>query len=452
VAGLLALLALCGCKKKKEEAETIAPPPAGGASIELVQTGIGAGVALDAALAPTSTQWERAFVLDESHAVVVGRSLDVAIALRTDDAGRSWVALKAEAGDVLGWGVAADGGLVLATGRRAKPVAKGKPALIEQVKLYFAGPRASELTGPVMLLPAEGKLKGATPATDSLRPVPLPNDLGALLVSFGPRKLGIAYGAPAGKAVPDPSALAPGEDVVPVPYARPPAMLSVKGGAVLVRPWPVPGEPLGAPSPVPGFRADAAVLRQLGEGPGCEAGEWSFQRVVQPPSTAILVGIAPSRAFAVKLPYGDAVLLGCSSDAVVLQASEAKTGAPLLLRCTLDGKCSTPKSAPFRIWPEKHDRTLGAAPTEQGVIATLSARAGARWGLYLGQSLDHGQLFELPRVVGEGSSERGMFQLGALVSLPKRTVLLVSADVTGTTRRGWYALASDDGGTNWGPP
>jgi hypothetical protein len=284
-----------------------------------------------------------------------------------------------------------------------------------------------------------------------------------LLVSFGPRKLGIAYGAPAGKSVPDPSVLTTGEDVVPVPYGRPPSMLSVKGGAVMVRPWPMPGEALAAPSPIPGFRADANVVRQLGEGPACEAGGWSFQRIVQPPSSATLVGIAPNRAFAVKLSYGDASLLGCSSEAVILLASEQKTGpplaseekktrAPLLLRCTLDGKCSTPKSLPFRIWPEKHDRSVSAVPTEQGVVGTLEAHAGARWGLYLGQSLDRGQLFELPRVIGEGSNERGVFELGALMALPKRVLLVVSSDVTGTTRRGWYALASDDGGTNWGPP
>jgi hypothetical protein len=229
-------------------------------------------------------------------------------------------------------------------------------------------------------------------------------------------------------------------------------MLSVKGGAVMVRPWPAPGEAPAVPSPVPGLRADPSVLRQLGDGPTCEAGSWSFQRIVQPPSTATLVGIAPNRAFAVKLPRGDAALLGCSSEAVVLLGSEEKTGAPLLLRCTLDGKCSTPKSPPFRIWPETHDRSVRAVPTGQGVVATLGARAGARWGLYLGQSLDGGQLFELPRVIGEGTSERGIFELGALLALPKRSLLLVSADVTGTTRRGWYALASDDGGTNWGPP
>jgi hypothetical protein len=449
---LPALLTLDACKKKKEEAETIAPPPAGGASLEIVQTGIGAGVALDSALAPTSTQWEQVFVLDDTHAVVVGRSLDVAIALRTDDGGRSWVALKADAGDAHGWGVGADGALVLATGRRAKPAAKGKPAPIEKVQLFFAGPLSSDLTGPVALLPAEGKLKGATPALDALRPVPLSGDVAALVVAFGPRRLALAYGAPAGKAVPEPSPLAPGEDVVPVAYGHPPSLLSIKAGALTVRPWPGPGEPLGAGSPIPGFRADASSLRQLSEGPACHSGGWSFQRIVQPPGAATLVGIGPNRAFAVKLPPGELALLGCTGDAVVLQGSEEKTGAPLLVRCALDGKCSSPKSAPFRIWPEKHDRTVRAVPTAQGVVAALSAHTGSRWGLYLGQSLDQGQLFELPRVIGEGTSDRGVFELGALIALPKRVLMLVSSDVTGTTRRGWYSLASDDGGTNWGPP
>jgi hypothetical protein len=61
-------------------------------------------------------------------------------------------------------------------------------------------------------------------------------------------------------------------------------------------------------------------------------------------------------------------------------------------------------------------------------------------------------MYERQRVIGEGQSDRGRLELGALLSLGKRAILLLSADVTGTSRRGWFVLVSDDGGTNWGPP
>ena len=89
---------------------------------------------------------------------------------------------------------------------------------------------------------------------------------------------------------------------------------------------------------------------------------------------------------------------------------------------------------------------------KEGVVAVMRATAGARWGLYLGQSSDAGENFELPRKIGEGATDRGYFELGALIRFDERILMLLSADVTGTTRRGWYVLASDDGGTHWGPP
>jgi len=454
-AGLAALLCgatLCGCGKKKPEPETIAAPAPGGASLEMVATGIGMGVALEASLAPTSTQWQRAFVLDENRAIIVGRSLDVAIALRTEDGGRSWVSLKGEAAASIGWSVTAEGALVLASGRRAKPSAKDKTGPIDGVKMYFAGPQATDPTGPITLFPAEGLLKTATVPPGPFGPIALSGELGGMLVTLGPRKLAMAYCAPAGKPAPEPGLWTIGEDAVAVPYGRPPSLLTVKGASLFVRPWPKPGEPVPVATPIPGFIADRDSARQLGEGPSCDAGEWSFQRVTQAPSASWLVGISPTRSFAVKLPAGNSALLGCSADAVVLQSEEEKTGVPQLIRCGLDGKCVSPKSPPFRVWPEKSDRQIRAVPTAQGVVGVLSARAGARWGLYLAQSSDPGGLYELPRAIGEGSSERGVLESGVLVALPKRVLLLVTADVTGTTRRGWYVLASGDGGTNWGPP
>lgn len=427
-------------------------PPQGGASLEVVSTGLGTGVALNASLAPTSTRWERVVVLDESRAVVLGRSLDAAIALRTEDGGRSWVKLQTELGDALGWGVGDDGSVVIAVQHNGKPPAKGKPAPLASLKLYFAGPRDPDATGPIALLPGEGLLAGAGAASHAPAPVLLSPELASVVVAVGPRKLVFAHGVRAGRAAPEPTAWALGEELVPSPWGRPACLLSLKGGSLFVRPWPKPGEQPAPASPVPGLRVSADGARQLAEGPSCEVGAWSFARLAQPPANAVLVGISPTRSLSFPLPTPDAALLGCSADAVVVQTNDAKTGAPVLIRCTLDGKCTVPKSPPFRIWPEKHDRSVHATPTSQGVVATLWSRAGARWGLSLGQSLDGGALYELPRVIGEGSSERGIIELGALVSFPKRTLLLVSADLTGTTRRGWYAIASDDGGSNWAPP
>ncbi len=125
---------------------------------------------------------------------------------------------------------------------------------------------------------------------------------------------------------------------------------------------------------------------------------------------------------------------------------------PQLLRCTFDGKCSVPQSQPFDIWPEKHDRSIVSTATKQGIVAIMKARSGARWGTYLGTSMDGGKTFDLPRVIGEGGTDRGFFEIGALIGFPDRVVILLSADVTGTRRRGWYVLASDDGGQSWNEP
>jgi hypothetical protein len=383
--------------------------------------------------------------------VLVGRSLDVAIALRTTDGGRSWVSFKTEAASATGWGVGDDGTMVFAVAKRGKGAVVGKPGPIESVKLYFAAPGDTDPTGPVAIFPNEGPVKASAVPMEVPRPVVLSSKLAALVVSVGGRKQGIAYGARAGESAPPTAAWATAEEVVPTPYGRPASMLTVQGGTVQVRPWPKPDEPSTPGSAIPGLRATAATARQLAEGPSCEAGPWSFHRITQPPG-AVLVGVSPSRAFASPLPAVDATLIGCSADAVILRVVDAKSDAPVLVRCTVEGQCTTPKSPPFRVWPEKHDRTLQAVSTSQGAVALLGARAGARWGLYLGQSLDGGALYELPRVVGEGSTERGVLELGAVIGWPSRVLLLLSADVTGTTRRGWYALASDDGGSNWGPP
>lgn len=420
----------------------------------MVSTGLGMGLGLDAHLAPTSTRWQRVFVQGDKTAVISGTSLDHAIALRTDDGGRSWVALKTAATErsVGHWAVADDGAVVLAMGQRAKGQAQGGQGLGSSLQLFFAEPRDTELSGPVPLFPKGGAPEGATADVDRAFPAAWSGPMAGMLVSVGRRNPAMAYGAPAGRQLPKPVGPLPAETFVTAPYGRPPALLSVRGSQLSVRPWPKPGEKLEPATPVPGFAAASSAHDQLSQGPTCESGPWSFRLVKASPQASLLVGISPNRALAVKVALKDARLIGCSPEAIVIQTPDAKTQNPQLVRCSLDGQCAKPQSPPFRYWTEKHDRSIHATATAKGVVATMAARTGARWGLYLGQSLDEGKLFELPRVIGEGSSDRGYLELGAIVNWPQRVLLLLSADVTGTSRRGWYVIASDDGGTNWGPP
>jgi len=442
-----------GCKKKKknEQANETVPRP-GGASTEVVDTGLGTGLALDAHLAPTSTQWSRVVVLGESHLVLVGHANDKAVVLRTRDGGRSWTSLQTPS---LGWaecGAADDGSVVVATGKRTKGAASAdRLAPIASAELWFGGPEADKLAGPAVLFPAEGPLEKATIPEGYAIPAVLSSELAAVLAKAGDPQ--VIYGAPAGKSQPEPVSLPAGEQYVPVPYGRPPSLLSIHRNALHVRPWPKPGEKIVAASRIPGLELRGNLARQLHRAPACETGPWTFQRLVLPGNRPYLLGVSESRSLAFALPPGESPRLGCHAEAVVVETLDPEKKVPMLIRCTLDGKCASPMSQPFRIWTQEHTREIVAVPTSQGVLAVMSARAGERrWGLYLAQSLDGGKTFELAQTIGEGTTDRGHFVLGALASLPKRTLLLISAEVTGTTRRGWYVLASDDGGENWGPP
>ncbi|MBW2523819.1 MAG: hypothetical protein JRI23_06575 [Deltaproteobacteria bacterium] len=419
----------------------------------MVSTGLGTGIGLSAHLAPTSTQWGGVVVVDDKTAIITGKSLNHAIALRTADGGRSWSALKAPAEEAaVRWGAAADGTVVLALGQLGKANTKGAAPPIQSMTLAFAEPADAEMGAARPFFPEGSAPKKATLASDSCTPAAWAGPAASMLMSLGRTKALVGYGAPAGSKLSAETPNLPAEHFLPYPYGRPPSLVSVAGGQLRVRPWPEPGGAVDPSSPVPGIPASAAVEAALVEASRCEAGAWTFQVASAGPAAAYLIGVSPTRALATKLPHADAQLMGCSADAVVIRAVDAKTKQPALVRCTLDGKCAVPKAPPFRYWTDEHEQQLQATATSKGVVATMSAKAGARWGLYLGQSLDQGETFELPRVIGEGSTDRGYIEVAAIVSWPKRVLLLVSADVTGTTRRGWYVIASNDHGTNWGPP
>jgi len=439
-----------GCKKE-EEPERVPPPPTqGGASVDVVSTNIGSGLAIPSEQAPTSTKWDRVIAIDDKTAIVTGRALDVAIALRTTDGGRSWVALRTKAKQWVSWGAGEDGSVVLADGARKKvKVAAGAMAPIESAQLRFA-PLDGQLSEPAPLFPTEEQLKGAAVPGGIATPAVLSPELSALIVTEG-RAPVIAFGAPGGQQQPKPMK-PPRATYITAPYGRPAQLLSVSRGGIEVRPWPRPGESLAPGSRIPGATAGPGVAAQLNRGPGCETGTWSMQRYATRPQVATVIGVSGDRSFAFNVPGGSSDRLGCGPEGVVVETVDAKKKVPQLVRCGLDGKCAEPKSLPFDTWQDKHERTILMTATKQGVVATMGARAGARWGVYLAQSLDGGGTFELPRIIGEGKSERGYFEVGALIHMAGRVLILMSADVTGTTKRGWYVLASDDGGSNWGPP
>ena len=393
-------------------------------------------------------------VVSDSIAIVVGQVDQEAIAIRTTDGGRTWTSLRTAAGKWQSWSAAADGSVVLMSGSRKKMrPAPGGFATVDAAQAWFA-PADGKLSEPAPLFPNDDKLKGVAIQDGVARPALLTADL-ASVVAERNRSPIIVFGAPGGSQQPDPISPPHGR-WIHAAYGRAPNLLSVAGSSLQVRPWPRPGEQLRRPSTVPGLTVTGAMASQLDAGPTCDAGAFSFARVASAPTNAYLVGVSDTRAFAFKLPAGDEQRLGCSTNAVVVEVmgttKDAGTPAPQLVRCTLDGVCAEPQSQPFDLWPEKHTRKILAVPTHKGVVATMTARAGNRNGAYLATSTDEGKTFDLPRVIGETQTGRGYFEIGALIAFDDRVVMLISADVTGTRGRRWYAMASNDGGENWGPP
>jgi hypothetical protein len=460
VAVLAGLLASCdaycgkdsGCTdgcKKKPKAEKPLPPDEGAATQDEVNTGIGKGIGFGTSLAPTSTQWERVVVVDDRTAVVWGRSLDEAIAIRTTDGGRNWETFRAKVGNFAGWGVGTDGAAILAAGDRRKDKPQpGKLAAVETARMWFA-PRDRNLSEAAPLFGGEAKLKDVVIESGVGIPAVLSPEIGSVVADQG-KAASLVFGAPGGQPQPAPIA-AGGTRLVAAPYGRPAMLLSESRGTIEVRPWPKPGGKVegGSKLSLPNI---SNAFEQLGAGPGCELGAYSFQRVASGAANAWIVGVSPQKSFTFQAPKGDEQRIGCGADAVVVETFDDVKKVPRLVRCTFDGKCSEPRSQPFEIWPVKHDRKIRTAATKRGVVAVMTARAGARWGTYLGVSTDKGATFGLPRMIGEGVTDRGFFDVGALISFPDRVVILLTADVTGTRRRGWFALATEDGGDNWGPP
>jgi hypothetical protein len=450
-----AALAL-GCNTKKKEPPVEAPLPRGGASVDELSTGIGLARGLDVALVPTSTEWRQLIVLDASRAVLAGDIAGEAIAIRTEDAGKTWRAFRSPAQGWSAWGMGLDGTLVLATGTIEKPkvaLPAGQRAPIDSAALLFVAAETNELSAQNPLFaPIEKKPTPRIPIGKGL-PAVLSKSRAALLVEEAPRKSGILFGGPAGVEAGPLLQIPPVERLIPTPMGRPPMLLSARGRDFLIRPTPSPDKPLDPPQKVMGISPTPAALTELAQLPACEFGAWSFQRVTQQ-NRPMILGVSPTRNVVVPLPptTKKTSRVGCGADRFVVETLDPKEKVESLATCGLEGQCLAPMKPPFRPWPEPHEREIATAGTTQGAIAVLTARARDRWGLYLTQSVDGGKLFELPRVIGEGNSDRGRFELGAVISFGARTLLLISTGVTGTSRRGWYIMVTDDGGTTWAPP
>jgi hypothetical protein len=462
--GLVALAALlfAGCSKKEEDPALPPPPARGAASADELTTELGPARGLDERLAPTSVKWSHAFAIDEKRALITGELVNETIALFTDDGGATWRSFKSERDAWSSWAVALDGAIVLGVGAR-DGAATPTSAMLAATRLSFAAFDSTSLTAPTPLFPTlNGPVEGVL-QTESAIPAVLAPDSAALIGEATPRKPVLFYGGKPGADAVPPLKLPANEKIVPVPYGRPPTLLSIKGRDLVERPFPAAGKSLDKPIKVPGLVSTPTLLAELSVAPACETGGWSFQRVKQPKGLAVL-GISQTKTVSLALPELTAptTRIGCGSDHIVVETVAAKKGAPAtwatqpdiptMVACDLAGKCVTPQNAPFRIWPEQHKHEIVMASTEQGILGVMTARAGDRWGLYLAQGPGDGAVYERQRIIGEGQGQRGRIEMGVLLSLGKRALLLISADVTGTSRRAWFVMISDDGGTNWNPP
>lgn len=442
-------MGLIGCKDEKKPKRKKATP-LGGATIDLVSTDVGQGLGLDAGLAPTSTEWTDVLVLGERSAILVGRALDEAIALRTDDGGRSWKALKAPAEKWVAWGAGEDAALSFVTGSPKEGTVYAPGVGIASASLRFRSP-VGDISEPAPFFGKEEPAKGLDLPGGYGKPATLDSELASMVLAKG-RAQHLVYGVPGGKKQPDPVALPRGRFVT-APYGHPAQLVSVEGLSVKWRPWPKPDEELAKDAKtVTGLRGSTLLAKALDQGPSCVSGPWAYQQV-KLGAVASVVGISPEKSAVIKLPSGAKETFGCRKDAIVVETVDPKKkGEPRLVRCSTDGACVEPKNNPFEVWAGEHEQKVVAVPTAKGVVAFLQQNEGARWKLELATSIDGGETFELARGVGEGSTERGTFAIGAVVAFPERVLLLMSATVTGQSQRGWYVLSSDDGGATWGQP
>lgn len=463
----LAITATTGCSEKKEKEAPIAPPPPrGSASLDQLTIGLGVAKGLDATLAPPSTRFEHVFVLDDKRAILAGGVPGgEAIALITMDAGKTWRSLRTDRETWSSWSFGEEGAFSLALGPK-ETAAEGPPQFgkkappLPPFQLFFASLEAPSF-GTATNVEQPPLAKKLDPKAPVSRPrlALLDRETASLVVEPAPKKFVLRYVAPPGVDPPAEVILPKQESFATGPIGRPARLFSMKGRELQSRKWPEPGKPIGDAAPQSTVKTTPTLLAELSAPPVCETQAASFVKITQPPSKQnpqkrwLFVAL-PDRIALAPMPAEatEGASIGCSDGKFIVEAPDADKQSITLLLCELDGKCTTPSRPVFKPWLEKHEREIVATPTATGAAAVMSAQAGERWGLYYAQSTDGGKFYERARVVGEGAGARGRIDLAALVSLGKRTLLLVSADVTGTSRRGFYVIISDDDGATWNPP
>ena len=458
LAALMATLPACGDSKTSDKKPVVdlEPKRIGDASQKSLLTGLGPATAIREPV-PANARWDRVISFGDNGAVVSGGTDDETLALVTKDGGKTWHVLRAKAEPWTAWSASADGAVVAMLAGREKPPpppAKGPrrpPAATRQppftaLAISFSSADGVDMSIPVSLLGKEALL-----ATEQLDlPAVVPAVLGSELAGLA-TTAGLVYTVPPTRERPAALSLPAGERFLPAAYGRPPMLVSLQGSDIVTRPWPKPGETLATGTKVAGARADGNAWDGLATAPECEFGAWSFQRIGAN-GQATVVGISPDRSVAFALPKNESKWLGCSDRSVLFEAVDDKSKAPTLVRCGLDGKCVTSHNPPFQPWVVPHESAMAAAGTPKGGAAVMEMHSTTRWGLYFSQSIDDGATFEVSRSIGEGAIGPGRIELGAIVSMPARLLLLLSGDIAGTQRRGWYVLVSDDGGTNWSSP
>jgi len=468
----LALAVLPSCKKKKDDAPiTPPPPPRGAASLDQLSLGLGTAKGLDATLAPPSMRFDHILVLDDKRAILAGGVPgSVAIALMTVDAGKSWKAFRTDRETWSSYAFGQDGVFALALGPK-ETTAEAPPAFGKKApppppfQFFFAGLDAPSF-GTATMVEQPPLAKKPDPKLPIPRPrlALLDKELASIVVEPTPKKFFARYVTPPGVDAPAEVALPKLETFATAPVGKPPRLFSVKGREVVSRKWPTPGQTVAAPVEseyvdLKLLKPTPTLLAELSAPPVCEVGSISYHAITQPPTKQnpnknYFLVVSPDGLKLVPRPaeaIGNATI-GCSDTKFVVEAPDADKQSITLLLCDLEGKCTTPTRPVFKPWIEKHEREVVAVPTSTGAAAVMAAQAGERWGLYYAQSTDGGKFYERARVIGEGTGARGRVDLGALVSFGKRTLLIVSADVTGTSRRGFYLLVSDDDGATWSPP
>ncbi len=457
-------LVSAACSGKEQKEPPVNPPSLPGNTTQLdIGTKVGNGRVIDVAGVDvsTSTKWTRVLPLDKDRLVLAGDVGGESFAFTTSDRGKSWQAINTKADGIVTWSAGTDGTLVMTSAKRLIPKTAPPPGTvlpIDTLNFFFAAPGQNKVsTGSLLLEPdITGKNETYTVPRGNGLPAVLGPSLASVVVQTKakPATFAVAYAPGPGESLPPITELPKDEVPVHAPYGHPPLLVTIKEKEklVLTRPWPKPGEKLADPKTIDKVGITKALLDELSQGPECEWGAWSFKRVMQPKDKTFLIGISAERSVYFELPATivNTSPIACSNDRVLVEAINPEK-LPALVPCTLDGACTPPENRPFlKPWAEQHERKLFTALTQGGVIAVQQLRSKVKWGIFVSESVDGGKIYNLQRPVGEGEGnpEDG-YDVGALVGFGDRTLMILSAKISKTTRRSWYAMATDDGGSTW---